>query len=147
MGETFTDIVPVNIGIRAYGNSMLTVVPANHLLPVKKQLILKTNRDFQTSMSFTILQGESNFAAKNYNRGTFTLDNIPAERQGHWSIKLEIEVDANGRCSARAELPEQGLEASLVFGKIVDEALQKQIDNEEKSIAHIQNQDEIRKRI
>ena len=41
----FNDIVPVAIGIRAYGNTMHTVINRNAQVPAKATKICKTNKD------------------------------------------------------------------------------------------------------
>jgi molecular chaperone DnaK (HSP70) len=37
-------------------------------------------------MNFSILQGDSPFAAKNYAIGDFVLEGIPAKPKGYWEV-------------------------------------------------------------
>ena len=54
-------------------------------------------------MNFSILQGESKFAAKNYHIGDFRLENIPPMPKGHYEVKLEFMINESGVLTATAE--------------------------------------------
>ena len=92
------------------------MIKHNHPVPVEEKITCKTNRDNQTFMNFTILQGESNFAAKNFHVGDLTLKNIPKMPKGELEVSFTLKMDQKGDLSATAEL-------KLEDGKILSSSL------------------------
>jgi len=137
----FLDFVSVDVGIRAYGNHMHSVILRNDPMPCKAAVICKTTRDNQTSMNFHIIQGDERFAAKNDFIGEFRLDGIPPKPKGHWPVKVKfvIFMDANGVLSVSAKLKvdeDKILEQSLTKAASVEkDDLKRIMEGETKALA------------
>ncbi|KAM3693881.1 hypothetical protein ACJW31_07G018300 [Castanea mollissima] len=81
------DVTPLSLGIEVRGSDMLVVIPRNTPIPTKKE-IDTTLRDNQTSMLFSVYEGERCRAGDNNLLGQFELSGIPLAPKGVTKILL-----------------------------------------------------------
>ena len=105
---TLWDVTPLSLGFECEerGSSnlyMKIVIPRNSRIPVMKKTSVTTIYDDQTSMNFSVYEGESSIAKNNYLLAEFTLDGIPPAPKGVPSLEVCFNIDANGILNVTAE--------------------------------------------
>jgi heat shock protein 1/8 len=91
------DVTPLSLGVESLGGLMSVVIPRNTAIPTKmEQNSFTTSCDNQTSVRFSIYEGERARVVDNNLLGKFVLSPIPAAPQGVIKMKACFEIDANG---------------------------------------------------
>jgi heat shock protein 1/8 len=90
------DVTPLSLGIQIHEGEMSVVIPRNTAIPTKKEKYYTTVYDNQTSVLFSVYEGERAKVVDNNWLGEFTLSDIPAVPKGVAKMKACFEIDANG---------------------------------------------------
>ena len=95
-GLLLLDVTPLSLGIETMGGVNTVIIERNTTIPTKKNQILSTAADNQTSVEVHVLQGEREFAKDNKTLGMFHLDGIMPARRGVPQIEVTFDIDSNG---------------------------------------------------
>jgi heat shock protein 1/8 len=90
------DVTPLSLGVSVDEGCMSVVIPRNTVIPTKMEENYTTLYDNQTSVLFSIYEGERVRVVDNNWLGKFTLSPIPAAPKGVAKMKACFEIDANG---------------------------------------------------
>ncbi|KAF2901589.1 hypothetical protein ILUMI_04602 [Ignelater luminosus] len=107
-----TDVTPLSLGTRVYGEKMNIVIKRNSQIPVTKTVTLYTVYDNQEGVHCDIYEGERPLVEHNTKIGSCSLS-IPAQPPGY-PLKLTFHVNENGVLKVRAKT-EDGVYTSLVI--------------------------------
>lgn len=92
-----TDVTPFSIGTEiGKDDNMSFVIKRNSKIPCKKTQTYITTNDNQTTMSFSIYEGENENANQNNLLGFFKIDGISPAPIGKEKIDATFEIDNNG---------------------------------------------------
>jgi heat shock 70kDa protein 1/2/6/8 len=97
------DVTPLSLGLETRGGKMTVVVPRNTQIPTKKQYVLTTIIDNQTSMALPIYEGERAETKHNNLLGEFVLDGIDPAPKDVPKIDVCFDIDANGILNVSAQ--------------------------------------------
>ncbi|XP_021737619.1 heat shock cognate 70 kDa protein-like [Chenopodium quinoa] len=100
---TLVDVTPLSLGVRLYYGEMNIVIPRNSTIPVKMSTILFTAYDGETTVPFSVYEGERPIAEDNNFLGTFTLYDIPPAPQGQEKFDVCFEIDNDGILTVSAQ--------------------------------------------
>lgn len=92
---TLLDVTPLSLGIETFGGLMNVLIPRNTTIPCKAGEMFTNAVAHQTSLRISILQGEREMAADNWELGEFVLPFTPAPK-GQARVGVQFEIDANG---------------------------------------------------
>ncbi|KAF5442487.1 hypothetical protein F2P56_035139 [Juglans regia] len=97
------DVIPLSFGVETRNCTMSVVIPRNTTSPTKMTRNYTTVEDNQTSILFSIYEGERKSAKDNYWLGKFRLSGIPAAPRGKITVVVSFNIDINGilKVSAR----------------------------------------------
>ncbi|XP_075669116.1 heat shock cognate 70 kDa protein-like [Castanea sativa] len=97
------DVTPLSLGIEVHGSDMSVVIPRNTTIPTKKKVIYRNDRDNQTSMLFSVYEGERARTCDNNLLGQFRLSGIPPAPRGVTMAKACFDIDTNGILNVSAK--------------------------------------------
>ncbi|KAM4104496.1 hypothetical protein ACJW30_06G162100 [Castanea mollissima] len=97
------DVTPLSLGIKANQTEMDIVIPRNTATPTAKERYYTTEADNQTSLLFSVYEGERARACDNNLLGEFHLPDIPPAPRGVPSIKVCFNIDINGILNVSAK--------------------------------------------
>jgi molecular chaperone DnaK len=109
------DVTPHDLGIRATGDRMSVVIPANTSIPTRAKKIFATTEDNQDFVSIDIHQGPDSTASKNRFLGRFILGNLPTKPKGQVRVEVALSIDANGILHVAATDLTSGRAASVTI--------------------------------
>lgn len=89
------DATNLSLGIETEGGVMLVMIPKNEKLPARATKSFTTVKDFQTTVMFSIFQGERPLTRDNFPLGDFSLANIAPAPKGQPDFLVTFEVDVN----------------------------------------------------
>lgn len=95
-GVVLLDVIPLSLGVEVLGHQMVTIIPRNTIMPVKKKKIFSTDTDDQDSVIIKIYQGERKLTKNNFLIGTFELTGFAKALKGVPVIYITFDVDING---------------------------------------------------
>lgn len=98
-------------------NFMQVVIPRNSRTPVFKSKIVTTSLDYQTSVRFSIYEGESCIITYNNYLGEFTLENIPPAPKGVPRFDTVFSIDSNGILTVSAHDVSTGLWKGITINR------------------------------
>jgi len=91
------DVTPLSLGLSIDDEGWMSVViPRNTTIPTKMEQNYTTNCDNETSVLFSVYEGERARVVDNNWLGEFRLSPIPAAPKGVPKMKACFEIDANG---------------------------------------------------
>jgi len=104
-GETgilLLDVVPLSIGLALPDGRFNVLIPQNTTVPVKKAGIFTTQKDNQTSVQLTVMQGSSDKAAENepLTKIKFAIPPLP---KGQVKVEVTFAVDTDGILTVTAK--------------------------------------------
>ncbi|KAL4613951.1 hypothetical protein ACB092_07G019900 [Castanea dentata] len=141
------DVTPLSLGIEVRGSDMLVVIPRNTPIPTKKE-IYTTLRDNQTSMLFSVYEGERCRAGDNNLLGQFELSGIPLAPKGVTKVKVCFDIDADGILNVSAKEMTTGVMSEITFtnykGNLSSEDIARMVQDAE---IHKAEDDEYRKKV
>ena len=97
------DVTPLGLGVENKGDVMMTMIPRNTVVPVKRKALFTTVQDDQSAVRIHILQGERPHCSDNISLGSFRLDGIRPARKGEPRIEVSFEIDTDGIVHVKAE--------------------------------------------
>ncbi|XP_077967283.1 heat shock cognate 71 kDa protein-like [Styela clava] len=90
------NVIPLSIGFENYGGTFTFSIPRNTKIPTKVWHTWYTSADNQTTVSFTIYEGERTLAKDNRFLDKFTISGIPPAPRKKGKGKVLIEINACG---------------------------------------------------
>lgn len=110
-------VTPLSLGIGCGEKSeeMSIMIKRNTVLPTKAEKFFYTRFDFQTSILFQILQGESLRGKKNILLGQLLVTAVPSEMECLQKVLITMNVNKFGILTATAMLDSTGSTSSLVL--------------------------------
>jgi molecular chaperone DnaK len=107
------DVTPHTLGVMTHGNKFEGLIAQNTTVPAVSTKPFTTSRDNQTTVSFIVMQGESENADENETLGKFDLVGVRRGPAGSVVIEVTFAIDADGITSVSAKDVESGLEQSI----------------------------------
>lgn len=92
---TLLDVTPLSLGIETFGGLMNILIPRNTTIPCKAGEMFTNAVAHQESLRVSVLQGEREMAADNWELGEFVIPFTPAPK-GQARVGIQFEIDANG---------------------------------------------------
>tara|TARA_R110002096_G_scaffold77896_10_gene183440 strand:+ start:4599 stop:6647 length:2049 start_codon:yes stop_codon:yes gene_type:complete len=100
---TFVDVAPRSIGLRAAGDTFVTLIKKSATLPARCRKGFKTTRDQQQSFELDVFQGESPKASENRRLAHVTIQPISLMPAGEVMLEVQFEVDTQGALVVQAK--------------------------------------------
>ncbi|MFF2552251.1 DUF6585 family protein [Nocardia sp. NPDC058058] len=111
--QLLLDATPISIGIATSGGKFTDLVHRHTTIATTRDAFVTTVADNQTGIDLEIFQGEHEIAKHNHLLGVLSLSPIAPARRGTPRIKVNVNIDANGRTVVTATDPASGAEESL----------------------------------
>jgi heat shock protein 1/8 len=109
------DVTPLSLGVSIDEGCMSIVIPRNTVIPTKMEENYTTLYDYQTSVLFTVYEGERARVVDNNWLGEFRLSPIPAAPKGVAKMKVCFEIDANGILNVSAVEQTTGVSCKITI--------------------------------
>lgn len=109
------DVTPLSLGVEVYGGGMSIVIPRNTVIPAKIEKNYTNGYDNQTSILFSVYEGERAKAKDNNWLGQYTLFGIPAAPRGVANLKVCFDIDASGILNVSAEEKTTGMSFKITI--------------------------------
>jgi heat shock protein 1/8 len=131
------DVTPLSLGVEVgLEEEMSVVIPRNTAIPTKMEQYYTTFYDNQTSVLFSVYEGESAKVVDNHWLGEFTFSPIPEAPQGVPRMKACFEIDANGILKVSAVEQTSGISYKITItnykASLSTEAIHRMVLNAEK---------------
>ncbi|KAM3731324.1 hypothetical protein ACB098_12G154300 [Castanea mollissima] len=97
------DVTPLSLGLRVKGTEMDIVIPRNTAVPTEKESYYTTGSDNQTSILFSVYEGERARTCDNNLLGKFRLPGIPPAPRGVATMNVCFNIDINGILNVSAK--------------------------------------------
>ncbi|KAF3948115.1 hypothetical protein CMV_025845 [Castanea mollissima] len=97
------DVTPLSLGVRVKGTEMSIVIPRNTAIPTEKVRNYTTGSDNETSILFSVYEGERARTCDNNLLGKFGLPGIPPAPRGVASMNVCFNIDTNGILNVSAK--------------------------------------------
>ncbi|XP_048498889.1 heat shock 70 kDa protein 18-like isoform X2 [Beta vulgaris subsp. vulgaris] len=97
------DITPLSLGIEVTDGKMYVVVPKNTIIPTKKNKTFRTNKDNQTTVRFTVYEGERLRVKDNNFLDEFILSEVPPAPKETIEFDVCFDLDVNGILTVSAQ--------------------------------------------
>ena len=131
-----SDVTPLSLGIGMNDGQMSVYIPRNTPMPARKEKIIKTVKDNQTSAMFAVYEGERSKATETNMVGQVWLKGIPAAPRGAAEIKVCFGIDENGAINVSAEHIGSGVKNSITIandkGRLSKKEIERMIGDAEK---------------
>ncbi|XP_021839143.2 heat shock cognate 70 kDa protein [Spinacia oleracea] len=99
----FADLTPLSLGVEVYGGWMSVVVPKNITIPTKKTRGYTTKYDNQTTIRFSVYEGEKLKAIENKLLDEFDFTDIPKAPAGIPKFDVYFDINSLGILTVTAE--------------------------------------------
>jgi len=109
------DVTPLSLGVEVLIGDMSVVIPRNTVIPTKMEENYTTFYDYQTSVLFSVYEGERARVIDNNWLGEFLLSPIPAAPKGVANMKVCFEIDANGILNVSAVEQTTGVNCKITI--------------------------------
>merc|ERR1711934_432897 len=109
------DVAPLSMGVETEDGLMSKIIDRNSVIPTKKTQEYTTVQDNQQSVNFQVYEGECSIAKNNHLLGSFTLENIPAQKKGTPKIDVSFDIDQNGILKVGAVEKGSGANAGITI--------------------------------
>lgn len=103
------DVIPLSLGIEAYGGVMSFIVSRNTPIPTQAQEVYTTQVDNQTGIKINVYQGEREFVKDNRELASFLLSPLPPLPAGMNKIEVSFVINADGILNVKAKDTRTGL--------------------------------------
>jgi len=104
------DVLPITIGIKVPQDRVIPIFERNSSVPNQKQKIFTSSADNQSSLSLTILQGDSPKASECVPIGEFKFTGLRQAPKGQVRVEVSFYISPEGVLSVTARDPDTGLE-------------------------------------
>ena len=95
------DIIPLSLGTNIVGDKMSIIIEKGTHIPTTKSDVYYTVKDFQTSISNLVYEGENEYIKDNHYLGDFSM-NIQPKKKGQSKILITYNIDENYILTAKA---------------------------------------------
>lgn len=112
---TLRDVTPLSLGIRIVGDIMSVIIPRNTKIPCTLSRNYTTEIDHQTSITFSVYQGERASTTDNQYLGEFILSGIRDALRTEPSIDVTFSMDADGIMQITAKDRDTGSMENLII--------------------------------
>ncbi|KAJ3668954.1 hypothetical protein LUZ60_010904 [Juncus effusus] len=128
------DVTPLSIGFQLFGDVMSTAIPRNTPIPTRKDCMITTMVDNQTSVKFPVFEGERAVASENHFLGKFVLYGIRPAPKRVPKIHACFDIDANGILNVTAIDQTSGQMSGITIeeGGLNQEEIERMIADAEK---------------
>jgi molecular chaperone DnaK len=109
------DVTPLSLGIETMGGLMNVLISRNTTIPCRAGEMFTNAADGQKSMKVSVLQGERELAADNWELGSFEVPFQPGKR-GQARVGVEFRIDADGILSVLARDTATGEDTEVTIG-------------------------------
>ncbi|XP_050249249.1 heat shock cognate 70 kDa protein-like [Quercus robur] len=109
------DVTPLSLGVEVCGSEMSIVIPRNTAIPTKKEENYYNMSDNQTSMLFSVYEGERAKTCDNNFLGQFELSGIPPAPRGVTKAKVCFDIDTNGILNVSAKEMTTGVMSKITI--------------------------------
>jgi len=113
------DAIPLSLGIEVCTRGvdcgkMNVIIPRNTIYPTRMTSeTLHPIHDYQTSVLFSVYEGEGREVAENHLVGQFRMENIPHARANEIELIATFEIDVNGILTVTAKCKQNGQQMQL----------------------------------
>ncbi len=107
------DVIPLSLGIETRGGGVAKLILRNTAVPARATEMFSTSADGQTSIRFSVFQGEREMADDCRRLAEFHLRGIPPMPAGIPQVEVTFLVDANGVLNVSALERRSGKRAEL----------------------------------
>ena len=97
------DVTPLSLGVETHGEEMSIIIPRNTATPTDKVRNYTSVYDNQTSILFSVYEGERARACDNNLLGQFYLPGIPPAPRGVANVKVCFNINSNGILNVSAK--------------------------------------------
>ncbi|KAB1217895.1 Heat shock cognate 70 kDa protein [Morella rubra] len=126
------DVTPLSLGVLVDEGEMSVVIPRNTAIPTKMERVYTTSHDNQTSILFSVYEGERSRTVNNHLLGEFTLFGVPAAPRGVAKVKVRFDVDVNGILNVSAKEKTTGVSCKITINSDKMRLSKKEITDAEK---------------
>jgi len=130
------DVIPLSLGIETATGLISQIIRRNTPIPTYKIKKYTTSEDNMKDIIINIYEGERKIAKENYFVGSFTLKLDKEYKKDHATIKVTMEVDANGIINVSAKDQQSSMSNSIKIeakhNKLSDEVIERLIIEGEK---------------
>jgi hypothetical protein len=91
-----TSVAPYSIGIRVFGEIICFAVQRGESMPAEFESSFVTVEDYETSMNFSVFQGEHLLPELNDQIGNVALDHLPGLLAGECYVRVKLRYDEDG---------------------------------------------------
>ncbi|MGA9525100.1 MAG: Hsp70 family protein, partial [Myxococcaceae bacterium] len=91
---TLIDVLPMTVGVGLPGGGFRRVIERNTALPAQRSFALATSQDNETSIEFSVFQGEETNIAGNEYLGTVRIEGLPKMPKGTVKVAVTLRLDA-----------------------------------------------------
>ncbi|XP_063709686.1 heat shock protein 68-like [Culicoides brevitarsis] len=116
-GTTISEVCPLSIGIRTFGDRFLTFVERNSVYPIKAVNLVQTTKPNQKVMHVEVYEGQRIIASQNRLLGALDVLDIPPGARGEQTILITFDVDENGITKVTAQVQSTGKISNLTILK------------------------------
>ena len=109
------DVTPLSLGVDVVGDLFVRMINRNTPIPTQKTKEFTTLEDMQSSVRFSIFQGEREIASENKKLGEIVLDGIAPAPKGVPKILTTFQLDANGILHVTAKDKATGRDQRVVI--------------------------------
>ncbi|KAL3521083.1 hypothetical protein ACH5RR_019232 [Cinchona calisaya] len=130
------DVTPLSLGVELIGEVMSIVIPRNTTIPNKKEKVFSTAFDNQTTVRFSVFEGERASTKDDNLLGEFLLLGIPPAPRGVPKFDVCFDIDANGILNVSAEHSATSQKNQITItndkGRLSKEEIEKMVQEAEK---------------
>jgi heat shock 70kDa protein 1/2/6/8 len=131
------DVTPLSLGIStAIDNKLNVIIHRNTKVPHKNTHRYQTLKDFQSSASISVYEGERPFVVDNVLLSEFFLNNLTVAKRGVTKVDVQFDIDANGILIVTATEVGNSNTASIrianVSGRLSKDSIEKMMRDAEK---------------
>ncbi|ESW11218.1 hypothetical protein PHAVU_008G011900 [Phaseolus vulgaris] len=129
------DVTPLSLGVAICEDLMSVVIPRNTIIPVQKKEGFERNKDFRSSVSINVFEGERTRASDNNFLGSFKLYGNPDALRGH-PLSVTFSIDVDGILTVIAEEESSGSKNWITItnnqGRLSTQQIMRMIEDAEK---------------
>ena len=124
------DSVPLNLGVETEESFMTPIITRSTPIPISKNMMFTTLKDYETSIDIKIFEGQRKFTADNNLLGILTLQGFRKSIRGIPKILVTFQIDNNGIFQVTAVEKNSDVSNSIQFNSTITKGRleQKQID-------------------